>query len=60
MTILECLTVMAYNVGREHEKRQVMTLEEGRVNVLNILALVEDIDPGDLAKEWPKEAGSPG
>lgn len=46
---LDTLLIMAYNVGREHERTGVMTIEEGRVAVLHLKELFDDVDPGDLA-----------
>lgn len=50
-SVLEALLVMAYNVGRDHEKTGTFPLDEGRrVTVDALTKFVADIDPGDLAK----------
>ena len=50
-SILEGLLVMAYNVGRDNERTQALTIEQGRkVVVEQLCKLVEHVDPGDLAQ----------
>lgn len=48
-TILEGLLIMAYNCGRDHEKTQRVSIEEGRKRVvLGLVGFVSDADRGDL------------
>jgi hypothetical protein len=50
-SMLEALLCMAYNCGRDHEKTKVFGLEAGRDTLVRALsALVQNVDPGDLAK----------
>lgn len=50
---LDALLIMAYNVGRDHERTQAMPVEEGRRVVLNVKKLFENHDPGDLGGPCP-------
>ncbi len=49
-TNLECLIIMAYNIGRAHGENRTMSIEEGRAaTVKHCTKFFDDIDPGDLA-----------